>query len=400
MNILKKEKKTMRRLFLSLTCVLLTTLIFTATSFASSLGDETKGVTIKASDNVNMNVRVRLQPRLDFGDLVKNDAGTSYDSDSDLYFRRVRLELKGRLTENLRFNLTFDADKWDKTGNADSVDLYYAYLRYRYADYLNVEVGKHKLPYSRVSLTSSSKQLLVERPASSEKAKKLFGDYGQMMITVDGKVNKFKEGEIKYYVAFADGIVAGDTVAAARTAQSAGPLLIGRIEFSPKGYIEKKKSDAHLGKGKHLTLAFNYAFQNSIDFKENSYSQDRRLFGLDISAHYEELTLQFEYNAMKEDSNEPGIPDVKPKGWYAQAGYFIAGYDIEPVVRYEIFDQDSKVNASKEEISTVGINWYPKGHTLKLGANLVHSEFEANADGWLANDDSTNVFQIQGQLYF
>lgn len=390
----------MRRVLYFLVFMFLFALTFASTGFAYMLGEETKGVTIKVTEDVDMNVRVRLQPRLDFGDLVENSAGTSYDSESDLYFRRVRLYVKGHLIENLQYNLTLDADKWGKTGNADSVDLYYAYLRYHYADYLNVEFGKHKLPYSRISLTSSSKQLLIERPASTEEAKNLFGAYGQFMVMADGLVNKFKEGEIKYFLAFADGIVAGDTVAAGRTAQSAGPLLIGRVEFSPKGYIEKSKSDAHLGKGKHLTVAFNYAFQNSIEFDENVYSQDRRLFGLDISFHYEELTLQAEYNSMKEDSNEPGLADVEPRGWYAQAGYFIPGYDIEPVVRYEIFDQDSNVNASKEEITTVGLNWYPKGHTLKVGANWTHSEFETNADGWLANDDSLNILQIQGQLYF
>lgn len=390
----------MRRSFYLLICAMLITLTFGSTASAYRLGEESKGTTIKVTDKADMTLRVRLQPRLDFGDLIENSAGTSYDRESDLYFRRVRLYVKGHLIENLQYNLTLDADKWDKTGNANSVDLYYAYLRYHYSDNLNVEIGKHKLPYSRISLTSSSKQLLIERPSSTEAAKKLFGDYHQMMIMADGKISKFKEGELKYYVAFGDGIVTGDTVAPGRTAQSAGPLLIGRVEFSPKGYIEKTRSDAHLGKGKHLTVAFNYAFQNSIDFDENSYSQDRRLFGLDLSFHYEELTLQAEYNSMKEDSNEPGIPDVEPKGWYAQAGYFIAGLDIEPVVRYEIFDQDSKINASKEEITTVGLNWYPKGHTLKLGANWTHSEFETNADGWLTNDDSTNTLQIQGQLYF
>ena len=390
----------MRRVLYFLVFTFLFALAFASTGFAYMLGEETKGVTIKVAEDVDMNVRVRLQPRLDFGDIVENAANTSYESESDLYFRRVRLELKGHLIENLQYNLTLDADKWDKTGNADSVDLYYAYLRYHYADFLNVEFGKHKLPYSRVSLTSSSKQLLIERPASTETAKKLFGDYGQTMITADGKTNKFKEVEIKYYVAFADGIASGDSVAPARTAQSTGALLIGRVEISPKGYTEESKSDAHLGKGKHLTVALNYALQNSIEFNQNSFSQDRRLWGLDISAHYEELTLQFEYNSMKEESNEPGISDVEPKGWYAQAGYFIPGYDIEPVVRYEIFDQDSKINASKEEITTFGLNWYPKGHSLKLGANWTHSEFETNADGWLANDDSTNTLQIQGQLYF
>ncbi len=390
----------MKRLLFITSCMLMAVLVLASSSYAYMLGEESKGATIKVTDKADMTLRVLLQPRFDLGDLVENSAGTSYDTEGDLYFRRARLYVKGHMMENLQYTLTFEADKWDKTGNADNVGLYYAYLRYHHSDTLNVELGKHKLPYSRISLTSSSKQLLVDSPASVGAAKSLFGSYGQFMVMADGKIDKFNQGEVKYYVAFADGITTGDAVAAGRTAQSAGPLLMGRVEFSPTGYIEKKKSDAHLGKGKHFTVGLNYAFQNSIEFDENTYSQDRSLFGFDLSAHYEELTLQFEYNSVKEESSDPAIADVEPQGWYAQAGYFIAGHDIEPVVRYESFDQDSNVNASKEEITTIGINWYPKGHTLKLGANLVHSEFEANADGYLTNDDSSNTVHIQGQFYF
>ena len=390
----------MKRIYGFVLCAFLTVLICSAPSYGFMLGEESKGATIKISDEADVTFRVRLQPRFDFGDLIENSTNTSYERESDLYFRRIRLYVKGHLLKDLQYNLTFDADKWEKTGNADSVDIYYAYLRYHYSDMINVELGKHKLPYSRIALTSSSKQLIIESPASVGAAKSLFGDYGQFMVMVDGKINSFKEAQINYYVAFGDGITTGDTVAAVRSAHSAGPLLIGRVEFSPTGYVESKKSDAHLGKGRHLSVGLNYAFQNSIEFNENSFSQDRRLFGFDISGHFEELTLQFEYNSVKEDSNDPVIADVEPKGWYAQAGYYIASHDIEPVIRYESFDQDSNVNASKEEITTVGINWYPKGHTLKVSANLVHSEFEANADGYLVNDDSSNVFQVQGQLYF
>lgn len=379
-------------------------LSFASTGFAYLLGEESKGATIKINDEADMTLRVMLQPRFDYGDLIENSAGTSYEREGDLYFRRARLYVKGNFFENLKYNLTLDADKWDKTGNTDSVNLHYAYLRYHYKDELNIEIGKHKLPYSRIALTSSSKQLIIDTPASVGAAKDLFGGYGQFMVMADGKINKLKAGEIKYYVAFADGIAEGTALtsnpAPVRTAHNAGAVIIGRVEFSPTGYTEKKKSDAHLGKGKHLTIGFNYAFQHSIEFDENIYSQDRSLLGLDLSAHYGELTVQFEYNSVKEDSNEPGLVDVEPRGWYAQAGYFVAGPDIEPVVRYEIFDQDSNINASKEEIITIGMNWYPKGHSLKVGANIVHSEFEANANGYLTNDDTANTLQIQGQFYF
>ena len=392
----------MKKLFYFTFCALFAALVFTGPSYAFLLGEESHGAKIKVTDEADMTIRVLLQPRIDFGDLIENSAGTSYEREGDLYFRRVRLSAAGTLLKNLTYNLTLDADRWDQAGKTDSVDLHYAYLRYDYIDELNVEIGKHKLPYSRIALTSSSKQLIIERPVSVEAAKDHFGSYDQFMVMVDGKTNILETGEIKLYFAFADGITAGDIVATGptRTANAADALVMGRIEFSPTGYIEGKKSDAHLGKGKHLTVGVNFAIQKSIEFVENIYSQDRELWGFDVSGHLKELTLQFEYNYLKAESNDPAVADVEPQGWYVQAGYFITRYDIEPVVRYESFDQDSNVGSAKEELTTLGLNWYPKGHTLKLGANLVHSEFEVNADGYLLNDDTANTIQVQGQYYF
>ncbi len=83
-----------------------------------------------------------------------------------------------------------------------------------------------------------------------------------------------------------------------------------------------------------------------------------------------------------------------------QAGYFLAGPDIEPVVRYEVYDQDSNSDDKQEETTTLGANWYGMGHSFKVGVNWVHTEYDTNASGHLANDDKKDVYQVQAQLYF
>src|SRR3989304_695116 len=125
------------------------------------LGEEGKGVTVKAAENTDLNVRIRLQPRFDAGDLIKSDEATptSYESETDFYLRRIRLELGGHIVKNLTYNLTFEGDKNSKApGKASNeVKILYAYGNYKFADPLSVRFGKAKLPYSRVSITSSSK---------------------------------------------------------------------------------------------------------------------------------------------------------------------------------------------------------------------------------------------------
>jgi hypothetical protein len=73
---------------------------------------------------------------------------------------------------------------------------------------------------------------------------------------------------------------------------------------------------------------------------------------------------------------------------------------VEPVVRYEIYDQDSKKQEMEEKNSTVGVNWYGKGHSFKVGLNWVRTRYEDKASGRLINDNRKNVYQLQGQMYF
>lgn len=363
-------------------------------------GNETKGVTLPANET-DLKVRIRLQPRIDYGDIIKSKDGKSYTSDNDLYLRRARLELSGHLlTKTIKYNLTLSADKWDKIGQTNEVGLLYAYAQWEADEAISLRIGKAKLPYSRVSLASSSKQLLIERPASTEAAKKLFGKheaYYQPAITVNGK---FLEGVMGYEAAVADGWQNGESIQTGLTVFKASPVYAARVELSPPGWVEKKKSDAHLGKGKHLALGIDYAAQSGIEYKENSYKEDRTLTGVDLSAHYEGLTAQGEYNEWQEKYTNPASKEKKPKGWYAQAGYFIDGPMIEPVARYEVYDQDSNSSDKKEETTTIGVNWYGKGHSFKIGLNWASTKYDKSASGWLANDDKKDVYQLQGQLYF
>ena len=88
-------------------------LSLTTASFAQDfrMGDETKGLKVKISDDTDISFRIRMQPRLDMGDLVKNEAGTSYESEIDNYLRRLRLEIGGNMVKDLKYNLVFEADK-------------------------------------------------------------------------------------------------------------------------------------------------------------------------------------------------------------------------------------------------------------------------------------------------
>jgi len=378
-------------------------LVAATTTFAQdfSMGEETKGFKVKVSDETDISFRVRLQPRIDMGDLIKSEDGNSNESEMDMYVRRIRLEIGGQLYTNLKYSLVFEADKNGKFASTsgsptNEIKIQTANIDYKFQDAFAVRFGKAKLPYSRVSLTSSSKQLIIERPVSTEAAKKLFDDYYQSHLMLHGKV---AEGILAYNLALGDGWEPNSTINSS-TVHKSDPLYIARLELSLPGWTEKDKSDAHLGKDKHLVLGVNYASQQGIEYKTTAYGEDRTLLGADISGHYEGFTAQFEYNLWKEEYTDPSKKAKEPKGWYAQAGYFISGLNAEPVARYEVYDQDSNSSDKKETTTTIGANWYGKGHSFKIGLNWAHTEYEKSASGWLANDDTKDVYQVQAQLYF
>ena len=378
-------------------------LALTTASFAQDfrMGDETKGMKVKISDDTDISFRVRMQPRLDMGDLVKNEAGTAYESEIDSYLRRLRLEIGGNMVKELKYSLVFEADKNGKFASSGSptneVKIQLANIDYKFDDSFGVRFGKAKLPYSRVSLTSSSKQLIVERPVSTEAAKKLFDDYYQSHLMFSGKAS---EGLFTYNFAIGDGWEPNSTISTGTTVHKSSPLYIARVEVSPPGWTEADKSDAHLGKGKHLTVGANYAGQKGIEYKTTAFEEDRTLTGLDVSGHWEGFTGQIEYNTWKEEYTDPSKSEKEPKGWYLQAGYLIPDMNIEPVARYEVYDQDSNSDDKQEKTTTIGVNWYLKGHSMKIGLNRASTKYDKSASGWLANADTKDTYQLQAQLYF
>src|SRR3989338_3810411 len=109
--------------------VLLVSMIMSSSVYAAEFlfGEEAKGVTLQANET-DLNIRIRLQPRIDYGDIVKSKDGKSYETESDLYLRRVRLELSGHLlTKTIKYNLTLTGDKWDKDGHTNEIGIQYAY---------------------------------------------------------------------------------------------------------------------------------------------------------------------------------------------------------------------------------------------------------------------------------
>ena len=418
--------------FKTLLMVMLMIVSFSANSFADTefpLGKETKGIEIKIDDDTKFNIRIRMQPRFDIGETstsLKADDGKSYNSINDMYLRRVRFEMGGNLTKELKFGAEIEADKTAKQDGTAAAYGYHLFGDYKFSDAFSLFFGKKKLPYSRVSITSSSAQLIIERPNVTEDAKKFFGDltghgYYGPHIMLHGKL---ANGMFKYNLSITDGWQAGQTTKwTSKTVEKSGLAYIGMVEISAPGWVEEKQSDAHLGEGRHLTLSGYYGAQSGIEYgptktttttaslttgvvtstttsTANDNKEDRTLTGFDLSFHLGGLALQGEYVSMEITPSTSGTKATKPNGWYAQAGYYINGTAFEPAFRYEYYNKDSNKTDDDQTTTTFGFNWYPKGHSFKIGANYVVTTFGKGNSSKLTNDDNLSSFQIQSQIYF
>lgn len=372
--------------------------------------------TASISFPIDLDLKLRLQPRLDVGDIYK-DSG-KFENRSDLYMRRARLEVSKKLSrvpvgKSLKAKIVLSADKIDRDYNFRSgkkkrrdtdVRLKYAYLKWKFRDEISVLFGKKKKPYSRIALTSSSRQLLIERPFFIEDAKDWLGDYDGLQLMVEGS---FVKGIVRYMFAVSDGSSieekqeAGENV---RSEVSFGNFYALRIEFSPPGFVEKKKDDTGVGEkseGNVVSLGLSYAKNGNFDVDtdddvDNGYevkNESGEIFGMDLFGRFGlgvgVLTFQLEYALMRYRK-----VDREESGWYAQTGYLVDALmgEVEPAFRYEF--QNIKYEGRKREVLTLGFNHYLDKHRLKWSYNVLFIN-----NRWSGGDDQT-VHQLQAQLYF
>ena len=378
-------------------------------------------------------VKVRVQARLDDGDLLVGPE-SGYKTENDLFLRRVRLEVDKEikappLGKELDLNLTLEADRFDqdfrnghRRNPGNDVNLQYMYGDWIFIDEFGLEIGKHKLPFLRAELTSSSRQLLIERPVTTGAAKETFGDFHQVQIMAHGDVTG---GAVRYYASYADGAanlnalqdLDGDAAAVQR--QGWGNAFTARMEVSPLGfpqgraYIEKKKDDTGIGAENHLTIGIDGGYQQGIKYSTASVPDarlDTRLISIDLAGRYTfgalgTLTGQMEYIDFKRDFNYRH--DERPQGVYGQAGYLLPWALLrgrfEPAVRYEYFDHDRIENdgesGSKERTLSIGTNHYLLMHSIKWSYNFVHTRFDRGV-AEATNSRSRDLHQLQLQLYF
>ncbi|OQY28190.1 MAG: hypothetical protein B6244_08020 [Candidatus Cloacimonetes bacterium 4572_55] len=361
----------------------------------------------EAADSTSVsgiNFRVRIQARLDVGDLLTDETDSGYISLFDTYFRRTRLEIRGHPIQPIEYTIIFSADHWERADRDHKLSMPICYVKIHASPTLTLRFGLTKLPYSRFLLTSYSRLMFVERPDFANQSSRFMS--GNIPFNIQ-LYQSLIDSLAQIRFAVSDGFQKGDDIGDNFVVHRSDASISCRIEFSPSRWTEEKKYGSFVGVGRHLTFAAGFAAQRGIRAHNESEdppyiikNQERWLVELDLSAHHNGLGFQIEYINMT--GKKKSEPNVNPKGICAQVGYFIKSLRLEPSFRYEYFNEDANQPDKTIQIFTSGLNWYKTrwDHDFKIQANFVHYLCDPHSEIALPNDSSKNLFYLQCQFYF
>lgn len=282
-----------------------------------------------------------------------------HDSGDDTFdIRRAFLILDGNISENIDYRVLIDAA-------ASSNILRDAYIKYKHFPYANIKAGQFKIPFSEEWLTSSSTIDTIQR-ARVVTALSYDRDIGVML---EGKLY-----DDKFY--YATGVFNG---AGRNTSDNnENKDFIGRVVFSPFKGSKNLLDD----------LSFGASYQIGSQPEIGTNKGNRNRYGSLFKYKYDKFKFQGEYIFQEQEQTDRS--GIDSDGWYAMATYrFIP--DFQGVLKYEQYDPNRDVPKDREDIITVGCDWYLNEYT-KLQANYRYKDEQTEE----ANDE----FLLQAQVKF
>ena len=323
------------------------------------------------------------------------------DPKSDFDIRRFKLQILGNVFSK-NFGYKFQGDLKDGFVTED------AFLNYKFAPALTVQLGQFKPPQARQELTGAGKQLFPERSLANDTFN-LGRDQG---IQAAGS---FADKLVDYRIGLFNGN--GPNTANADD----NHMVAGRIDVNPLGAYKTDEAGwpsdkpllnigASFAREKVTGADVGSAFSKDNDVMDVALTLDSLSSATFTSTYGNDLTwLLWTANAnaswmgatfAAEYYNLDADPQLgaswSADGYYLQAGYQLIPQKLEMGLRYSAIkstDTNAVAKFDKQE-SQLGVNYYFVKHNLKL-----QSDVTLVSDDLAANKDDT-IVRLQAQFYF
>ncbi|MBE9569060.1 MAG: hypothetical protein IMF11_00400 [Proteobacteria bacterium] len=310
---------------------------------------------------------------------------------TDFYLRRARLLFGGQVIPDVNFfigtlngNMGKDGDMSPRTLIAD------AWVEYAVADYLKVNAGLLKLPFSRHMQQSGAKLHGLDFHGSFLKRSGVAIPHRDMGVMVRGLLSDKK---IDYRLAVLDGkeYASGDTSATPPvpvTNKDDMPRIVGRIGynvFDPEpGYFW---AGTYLGKKKVLSFGASFDIQPGVGGDEGDELYYAFAFDAFADIPMEENGIVGTLNAYYFG---PGGIIPEGCGLWGDFGYRME--NIEPLVAFEWYEPNEG-DTGKHQAVLGGFNWWIRGHNVNV-------KFQLGADKLNGADEWTKTAIVQSQVFF
>ncbi|MEH6559417.1 MAG: porin [Oceanicoccus sp.] len=348
---------------------------------------------------------VRVQGTFETQETDKYNTGgslASSESISDVYLRRARLEIAAGFGEHTSFTMDIRNDKsnFGIENNEGNFKLGDAYIKIKNpfdTSLVNFKLLRAKIDVSRTETVKSARLITYDRPFIADAAAQYIslnrrGANAQMYGDWKKKIHyQIAAGSASSPDKTLDALgVKGSSVDIDTSDQSL--FYGGKVIFSPfDGWEETQRTETYFGEGKHFSVGVAYwdvpTLKGDVDFGTytSTFDLNRKLINYEVSAHYNGFFVQGEYFEFKDavkqwDTGVSGTVDTgSSSGWYVTSEYvFKDFYYLAPFVRYEKWDRFDDESGYDVESSLVGVNWYLRGNTTKVGLVYQQDEFGVN----------------------
>ncbi|NLE30505.1 MAG: hypothetical protein GX629_12645 [Phycisphaerae bacterium] len=320
---------------------------------------------------------------------------------------RLRLFFNGWMwTKDLKYSLIFEGSTNNDEAN---IKLKYYYLDYKYAPHHYVQLGKFLLPFGKQAVHASTyNQMFVDysMPTATFTPGDSIGVMGHGEIIPSkwgysiGLFNGASNGQDGSNRSDSKFAFAGRTVYHVLPGYDEGDEV--DLVFHEKPALDvgasfmynQNKADSH---GQSLV----YGISDLIRDGRGGYGTSSSLgtdvlqFGADVGFKYRGLSISAEYFVRSVSDDAPwsqwraltGGNNGSAQGGYIQAGYFIIPKKLDINARlggvWGLGDDIAMEEA-------IGMNYYIKGHSLKLSADITHVDecpVTNSSTGFTRNDD-------------
>jgi phosphate-selective porin len=347
-----------------------------------TLKAQSQYVTPDSTGNITFTPGLRIQTRYTYDQEDKNN---------DIFIRRLRLKGKGKVFDLAKYYFEVKIDNAGRFNRQPRAQVENAWLNFPVNSDLAFRVGLYDMVFSRNALTSDSKLLLMDRSLIKGALTVLGLADNTVGVLVHGRPlgGKFTYGfgifdNIGFEVAESEGNLAR---------QADGGMISGRVVYdfldpAPVGGYGDYKS-SYIGQGQRLSIAANGAYLSKARIGDSEF--DLFAWGVDLFFNNGPVTLEAEYDSYKEDVKNGGTPDIVGNGWYAQAGYLLFSV-VELAARYQELDANDNDDSDKLQWTSVGLNYYIRGHNLKIQAEYILKKEQGE------NSINNDLFQVQLQF--